>query len=128
MSAKSVSGNVRVGSLRQGQVNVQSVAGPQMLGSAAASVQFSRSVGAAFGTALVAAVLFATLAWTDREAAHLFERMVQQGTEVIAALPTPRQAALRSEFNEAFRAAFLTMAAFSAMGLVLAWYTPVRRI
>jgi EmrB/QacA subfamily drug resistance transporter len=110
------------------QVNVQSVAGPHMLGSAAASVQFSRSVGAAFGTALVAAVLFATLAWTDREAAHLFERMVQQGTEVIAALPTPRQAALRSEFNEAFRAAFLTMAAFSAMGLVLAWYTPVRRI
>src|SRR6266576_746242 len=63
------------------QINVQSAAGPQMLGAAAASVQFSRSVGAAFGTALVAAVLFATLAWTDAEAARLFGMMVQQGAD-----------------------------------------------
>src|SRR5260370_37188697 len=46
------------------QINVQSVAGPQMLGAAAASVHLSRSIGAAFGTAVAAAVLFATLAWT----------------------------------------------------------------
>jgi hypothetical protein len=110
------------------QVNVQSVAGPQLLGAAAASVQFSRSVGAAFGTALVAAMLFGTLAFADEEAARLFGTIVQRGAEVLAALPGPRQAALRSEFEEAFRAAFLTIAAFSAMGLVLAWYTPVRRI
>jgi EmrB/QacA subfamily drug resistance transporter len=110
------------------QINVQSVAGPQRLGAAAASVQFSRSVGAAFGTALVAAALFATLAWTDAEAARLFGTMVQQGTDVLSTLPAARQAAVRSEFNEAFRAAFLTIAAFSALGLVLAWYTPVRRI
>ena len=110
------------------QVNVQSVAGPQMLGSAAASVQFSRSVGAAFGTALVAAVLFAMLAWSDPDAARLFGTAVQQGADVLAALPGPRQATLRAEFEEAFRAAFLTIAAFSALGLVLAWYTPVRRI
>ncbi len=110
------------------QVNVQSVAGPRMLGAAAASVQFSRSVGAAFGTALVAAVLFATLAWTDPEAAHLFGTMVQHGADVLAALPAARQTVLRNAFDEAFRAAFLTIAAFSALGLVLAWYTPVRRI
>src|SRR5262249_30359186 len=110
------------------QVNVQSVAGPQLLGAAAASVQFSRSVGAAFGTALVAAVLFGTLALADAEAARLFETIVQRGTEVLAALPAPRQATLRNEFAEAFRAAFLTIAAFSTIGLVLAWYTPVRRI
>jgi len=110
------------------QVNVQSVAGPRMLGAAAASVQFSRSVGAAFGTALVAAVLFATLAWTDPEAAHLFGTMVQHGADVLSALPAARQTVLRSAFDEAFRAAFLTIAAFSALGLVLAWYTPVRRI
>jgi EmrB/QacA subfamily drug resistance transporter len=110
------------------QVNVQSVAGPQLLGAAAASVQFSRSVGAAFGTALVAAVLFGTLAFADAEAARLFGTIVQRGADVLAALPGSRQAALRSEFDEAFRAAFLTIAAFSTVGLVLAWYTPVRRI
>ena len=110
------------------QINVQSVAGPQMLGAAAASVQFSRSVGAAFGTAVVAAVLFATLAWTDPEAPQLFGAIVQQGADITAKLPSARQAVLRGEFNEAFRAAFLTIAAFSALGLLLAWYTPVRRI
>jgi EmrB/QacA subfamily drug resistance transporter len=40
------------------QVTVQSASGALRLGEAAASVQFSRSIGAAFGTALVAAVLF----------------------------------------------------------------------
>src|SRR5438874_8561491 len=74
------------------QINVQSVAGPRMLGAAAASVQFSRSVGAAFGTAVVAAVLFATLAWTDPEAPQLFGAIVQQGADITAKLPSARQA------------------------------------
>ena len=47
------------------QMTVQSVAGPKMLGAASASVQFSRSVGAALGTAIVGAVLFALLAAQD---------------------------------------------------------------
>src|ERR1700719_2091708 len=44
------------------QVTVQAIAGQRMLGAGAAMVQFSRSVGAAFGTAAVAAVLFFVLA------------------------------------------------------------------
>src|SRR6185312_2586342 len=44
------------------QMTTQTVAGPRYLGAAAASVQFSRSVGASIGTALVGAVLFALLA------------------------------------------------------------------
>jgi predicted MFS family arabinose efflux permease len=110
------------------QINVQSVAGPQMLGVAAGSVQFSRSVGAAFGTAIVAAVLFATLALRDAEASRVFASMVQEGADILHRLPAERQGVLRSEFNEAFRAAFLSMAAFSTLGFVLAWSTPVRRI
>ncbi|MBC7800154.1 MAG: MFS transporter, partial [Gemmatimonadaceae bacterium] len=43
------------------QTTVQAVAGPKNLGAASASVQFSRSIGAALGTALVGAVLFAVL-------------------------------------------------------------------
>ena len=110
------------------QVNVQSVAGPRMLGAAAASVQFSRSVGAAFGTALVAAVLFATLTAADRDTAHLFGTIVQKGADALAALPPAQQTVLKMELVGAFRAAFLTIAAFSAIGLALAWATPVRRV
>jgi len=110
------------------QVNVQSVAGPRMLGAAAASVQFSRSVGAAFGTALVAAMLFATLTAADRDTAHLFGTIVQKGADALAALPPAQQTVLKMELVGAFRAAFLTIAAFSAAGLVLAWATPVRRV
>ena len=59
------------------QVIVQNAAGGQRLGEAAASVQFSRSMGAAFGTALVGTVLFAYLALSNPEAARVFAAMVQ---------------------------------------------------
>ena len=42
------------------QMTVQIAAGPKNLGAASASVQFTRSIGAALGTAMVGAVLFAS--------------------------------------------------------------------
>jgi len=110
------------------QVTVQAVAGPKMLGAAAASVQFSRSVGAAVGTAIVAAVLFSMLAATDPEGARLFGLMVERGPAAIGSLTPERQAMVHAEIADAFRAAFLAMAAFTGIGLVLAWSIPVRRI
>src|SRR5205085_5532330 len=105
-----------------------SVSGPQMLGAAAASVQFSRSVGAAFGTALVAAVLFGVLAATDPEAARLFGAMVERGPATMAAVNSARRAAVDLEIANAFRAAFLTMALFTGTGFLLALSIPLRRI
>ena len=61
------------------QVSVQSAAGQLRLGEAAASVQFSRSIGAAFGTAMVATMLFAVLTLKNPEAARVFASMVEQG-------------------------------------------------
>jgi len=110
------------------QVTVQAVAGPKMLGAGAASVQFSRSVGAAVGTAIVAAVLFSVLTATDPETARLFAVMVQRGPAAMATLEPARQALVQAEIAEAFQAAFLAMAAFTGIGLVLAWSIPVRRI
>ncbi len=110
------------------QITVQSVAGPKLLGSAAASVQFSRSVGAAFGTALVGAALFALLAARDPETAHRFAELVEQGPRVLAALPEVRRAVVQAEIADAFRGAFLTIAAFAALALGFAWWIPVRRI
>jgi len=109
------------------QVTVQSAAGPVRLGEAAASVQFSRSIGAAFGTALVATVLFAFLAIRNPEAARIFATMVHHGN-VAGALPAAQQAVVQADIQEAFRAAFLTMAAFTTAGFFLALTNPLRRI
>jgi EmrB/QacA subfamily drug resistance transporter len=110
------------------QVTVQSVAGQARLGEAAASVQFSRSIGAAFGTALVATALFATLAITSPDAAKAFVAMVQHVQHVGAALSPVQQAAIQSDIAGAFRVAFLTIALFTAAGFFLALTNPLRRI
>ena len=110
------------------QITVQTEAGPRMLGTGAAMVQFSRSVGAAFGTAAVAAILFSILAATDRDAASLFGAIIDRGPEAIAALPAARQVIVQSEIADAFRAAFLTIALFTTAGTWLAWSMPLRRL
>jgi predicted MFS family arabinose efflux permease len=110
------------------QITVQTVAGPRMLGTGAAMVQFSRSVGAAFGTATVAAVLFSYLALVDRQTASLFGAIIDQGPEAIATLAPARQAIIESEIADAFRAAFVTIAAFTGAGIWLASTLPLRRL
>jgi EmrB/QacA subfamily drug resistance transporter len=110
------------------QVTVQNAAGPASLGSAAASVQLSRSIGAAVGTALVGTVLFAALSLGDPETARLFATLVQRGPDAIAALPPARRSIALGDIGAAFRAAFLTMALFSGVGLWLAWSIPTRRL
>ncbi len=110
------------------QVTVQAVAGPRLLGTGAAMVQFSRSVGAAFGTAMVAAVLFSILAVADREAANLFGTIIEQGPDAIAALAPARQVAIEHDIGNAFTAAFVTIAAFTGAGTWLAWSLPLRRL
>jgi hypothetical protein len=110
------------------QLTVQAVAGPRRLGTGAAMVQFSRSVGAAFGTALVAAILFAVLAAGDRETASLFGTIIEQGPDALATLAPARQAVVRAEIVDAFRSAFIAIASFTAAGAALAWSLPLRRI
>jgi hypothetical protein len=110
------------------QVTVQAVSGPRLLGTGAAMVQFSRSVGAAFGTAMVAAILFSIITAMDRNAAALFGTIIERGPEAIAALAPAQQAIVHAEIGDAFRAAFLTIATFTGIGTVLAWSVPLRRL
>ena len=107
---------------------MQSASGPGMLGEAAASVQFSRSIGAAFGTAAVASVLFAVLSATDRDTATLFATMMEQGPSVLSSLSAARQAIVQSEIADAFRTAFLVISGFTGAGALLAMSIPLRRI
>jgi predicted MFS family arabinose efflux permease len=110
------------------QMTVQTVAGPRFLGAAAASVQFSRSVGASFGTAFVGAVLFAVLAMRDTQTAEMFARLVQVGPRALDVLPAAQQVLVRGEIADAFRAAFLTIGCFTTTAMLFAWWLPVRRI
>ena len=110
------------------QITVQVTGGPKNLGASSASVQFSRSIGAALGTALVGAVLFAVLAVRDPAMAALFAEVVQRGPAVLDTVSAASRTLLASEIALAFRAAFLTVAGFSFMALLLAWAQPMRRL
>jgi predicted MFS family arabinose efflux permease len=110
------------------QVTVQNAAGSASLGSAAASVQLSRSIGAGTGTAIVGTVLFASLALGSPQSAGLFRAIVEHGPGTMATIPAAQLAVLQAEIASAFRAAFLTIAGFAAAGTILAWSIPARRI
>lgn len=107
------------------QVMVQSAAGTLRLGEAAASVQFSRSIGAAFGTAIVGTLLFAYLSLKNPEAARVFKLMVEGGQ---VALSAEQRTAMRADIADAFRAAFLLIAGFTTCGFFFALTNPLRRI
>lgn len=110
------------------QVTVQTAAGPRALGQAASSVQLSRSIGAALGTATIGTVLFASLAWRDAEAAQLFSAILQSGPAALEQLHPDRRLEVTAEVARAFRTAFLTLACFTSVGALLAWTNPMRRV
>ncbi|WP_232844965.1 MFS transporter [Paracoccus onubensis] len=110
------------------QLTVQVAAGSSRLGIAAATVQFSRSLGAALGTAIVGTVLFGMLTIGDAETARLFGTILQEGRDVLASLPDAQRRIAQAEISDAFRAAFLVITSFAAGGLWLACSMPLRRV
>ncbi len=110
------------------QVSVQNAAGQLRLGEAAASVQFSRSIGAAFGTALVATVLFAVLALINPDAGRVFAGMFEHARSAGAGLTADQRAAIQADIMIAFRAAFMMMALFTTAGFFLSLTNPQKRI
>jgi MFS family permease len=110
------------------QITVQLVGGARQLGTAAASVQLSRSLGSAFGAAAAGAVLFGILSAVDSSAAHLFFDMIRHGPGVLASLPTAEQAQVQHEIASAFRGVFLTVACFALTIVAMAATLPIRRL
>jgi EmrB/QacA subfamily drug resistance transporter len=110
------------------QVGVQVAAGQARLGAATASVQFTRSLGAAVGTALMGAVLFGALAARGGEAAGLFVALVNGGPEALVGLDEAARAAFRQDMIAAFRAAFLSAAAMLALAAWLCTRVPLQRL
>ena len=110
------------------QLTVQLAAGSRQLGAGAATVQFSRSLGAAVGTALVATILFATMAHSDPAAGAAFGRIIQEGPQALDTFGMAQQTAIRSGLDDAFRNAFLCIAGFAVVAMGLVWTLPIRRL
>lgn len=110
------------------QVTVQSAAGGKRLGEAAATVQFTRSMGAAFGTALVATVLFSVLTVRNPLAAEVFAAMIEHATNAGAGLSQAERMVIRGDIDFAFRIGFMIMAGITFTGMLLAATNPMKRI
>ncbi len=110
------------------QVTVQSEAGKKMLGAAAASVAVARSFGAALGTAIVGAVLFAAVAATGVEVAGPLEAVLQGSETALAGIDARTEADIRAAVSTGFRSVFLTIFVFSVIGSTLSWTIPRRMI
>jgi len=77
---------------------------------------------------LVATVLFAVLTVRNPDAARVFSAMVEHGGPLATPLMPEQRVAIQADIASAFRAAFLTMAAFTAAGFFLAVTNPLKRI
>jgi EmrB/QacA subfamily drug resistance transporter len=110
------------------QVTVQTIAGRKSLGAAAGSVQFSRTVGAAFGTALFGTILFAVIAVQDDHAVHLLGLILDQGADALNNLDHVTRSAFEQHITFAFRCAFTLLPCITCIGAILAWTNPARRI
>lgn len=110
------------------QVTVQSAASSRVLGAAAASVQLSRSIGAALGTGVVSMIFFTMLATAGSNVSGSFAAMLEQGLTALSALPVNERTIAEVGIRRAFVAAFTAIGGFAAMGAVLAWSIPLRRM
>jgi hypothetical protein len=68
------------------------------------------------------------LATKNPEAARAFTSMVEHGGRVASALAPDQLAAVKADIADAFRAAFLSIAGFTTVGMLLAMSIPLRRI
>jgi len=73
-------------------------------------------------------VLFAVLTAANPAAARLFAELVQRDASVLNGLTPIQRAVAATKIESASQAAFFCIAAFSTIGLLLAWSLPVRRI
>ena len=110
------------------QTTVQVAAGVGRLGVATASVQFMRNLGAAAGTAVLGAMIFAGFALADADLAEGFAQAMRGGREALAALPEAERAAMGGGLAIGFRAMFAGAAVLTGVAAVMAYRVPLRRV
>ena len=110
------------------QITVQITAGPKQLGAAASSTQFSRSVGAAFGTALFSTVLFGILSVQNPDDAQMFSQILDHGPDALNSLAPIARERLNHGIALAFQFGFLLSTSFAVISMICAWTHPHRKL
>jgi MFS family permease len=110
------------------QVTVQTAAGATLLGTAAGTVQFSRALGAALGTATVGTVLFLALRIANPDSAEVLGIILRLGPGMMKTSNLANIESYPSQMASAFRFGYLTIACFACIASALAWTIPIRRI
>ncbi|MBS7812419.1 MFS transporter [Roseococcus pinisoli] len=110
------------------QITVQAAAGVSRVGIATASVQFTRNLGAATGTALLSAVIFGAFALADPPLAASFAETMRGGRQALALLSESDRLAMAAGLAGGFKAMFACAAVIMGIATVLAWRVPLRRI
>jgi EmrB/QacA subfamily drug resistance transporter len=106
------------------QITVQWAAGPHHLGRAAASVQLARSLGAAFGTALVGTLIFMVLNLSENDVGLTLSDILSRDTGALGAMAP----AIREDIAAAFQTGFFAVAGLAGIASAIAWTLPLRRI
>jgi EmrB/QacA subfamily drug resistance transporter len=105
------------------QIIVQAAAGRRSLGVATATISLSRAVGGALGVALVGAVLFGVVDRSDA-AGSLLHQALEGGATFVAGLTAEERGTMAGGVGDAYRSAFLMLAAVSALGALVARTVP----
>lgn len=106
------------------QVAVQTAAGRGALGVATGSISLCRAVGGATGVAAAGAVLFAVIDRAGGSATALLHQAIEGGSAFVVTLPEAQRASLAGYVDDAYRAAFALLAAFAAIGALIAATVP----
>jgi MFS family permease len=110
------------------QTTIQAAAGVSRIGVATASVQFTRNLGSATGTALLSTVIFGAFTLADAPLAADFAETMRGGREALAALAEQDRTAMAAGLSGGFRAMFAAAAVLLGVATVLAWRVPLRRL
>jgi hypothetical protein len=73
-------------------------------------------------------ILFVTLEVIDPHGAEVFIRMIEQGASALDKLAVDQRAMMQADIAQAFRAAFLAIAGFTAGACLLALTNPAKRL
>jgi hypothetical protein len=103
---------------------VQSAAGRASLGSAIGSMSLSRSIGGAIGVAIIGAVVFVSIGRRDGGVGALLARIIESGPESLDRLSQADRNAIAGEFDRTFRVVFLSIAAMTGIGALIATTVP----
>ncbi len=110
------------------QTTIQAAAGVSRIGVATASVQFTRNLGSATGTALLSTVIFGAFTLADAPLAADFAETMRGGREALAALAEQDRTAMAAGLSGGFRVMFAAAAVLLGVAPVLAWRVPLRRL